>query len=208
MKFKYIIILIFFPFVFANAQTDTIGKIRYTSDFEFQTGIYMSFEEFKINKPSISDFRLSRKGNFSEGIILEAPWDEDENKWCQVTSCWGYCDKGNIYISQQYASYFFRLQLIGALIHYVGFEGYNYDYYDGGYGAYNYYMPTAATPKFSEFFIDFKTGKKYIFTYKVFRNYLEVNDYELYEELQNTKRKRKMYTHFLFKYNQKHPIYF
>jgi hypothetical protein len=208
MKLKLLILFFFFPFVLVKAQTDTIGKTRYTSEFKFHTGVYMSFDEFKTNSPSILDFRLSRQGNFSEGIVLEIPCQEDKNNWCELKSCWGYCDKGNVYISQNYGSYFFRLQIIGSLIHYIGFEGFEQNYYDGNRGAYNYYMPTGATPKFSEFFIDFQTGKTYLFTYKVFRDFLEVKDFELYQELINIKKKRKMYTHFLFKYNQKHPVYF
>ncbi len=200
---------LFFLFTTIHAQTDTIGKIRYSKDFKFKDGVYVSFEDFKNNRPSFSIFRIKNTNKSSGNIGIEVACDNPENgKWCSIDKIWGYCSKGNVYIYQGYASYYFRLQIIGALIHYIGFEGFNYNHYDRNFAYYDYYMPTTAVPKFSEFFLDFDTGESYVFSYRIFRDFLKAKDEELYEELMNTKKKRKVYTHFLMKYNKKHPIYF
>ncbi len=208
---KKIILSISFLFLLntIHAQTDTTGKIRYSRDFKFKDGVYVSFEDFKNNQPSYSIFRINNTSKSSGNLRIEVACKKsDDGKWCSIDKFWGYCSKGNVYIYQGYASYFFRLQIIGALIHYIGFEGFNYNYYDRNFNYYDYYMPTTAVPNFSEFFLDFETGESYVFSYRIFRDFLKAKDEELYKELMNTKKKRKIYTHFLMKYNKKHPIYF
>ncbi len=191
------------------AQIDSSGYSRYSSDFKFKDGVYLSFEDFKNNQPTYEIFRINNAlksaGKLGIEVACENP---DLGKWCSIEKLWGYSSKGNVYIYQGYASYFFRLQIIGALIHYIGFEGFDYTYYDRNFNYYDYYLPTTAVPKFSEFFLDFETGRSYIFSYRVFRDFLKERDAALYEELINSKKKRKIYTHFLIKYNKKHPIYF
>ncbi|PKP40971.1 MAG: hypothetical protein CVT95_13060 [Bacteroidetes bacterium HGW-Bacteroidetes-12] len=204
MKIIFLLFSLLFS-ILTFAQQDTLGKTRYTPEFRFKTGIFMSFEEFQHNEPSIINFRIKKKGNFNDGIIFEYKCEDDSNLWCETENCWGYSENGNVYISQKFANKYFRIQIIGALIHYIRFDG--YDYRDMGY-SYNYYMQTTAVPRFNEFFLDFDTGNSYLFTYKIFSEFLKNKDEELYKKLMNTKKKKKIYTHFLFKYNEKHPIYF
>jgi len=195
---------------FSRAYAQQHNKIQYDKTFRFSEGIYMTFDEFKNNEPSIKEYKVVRGSQFSDQISLEYDcYDSTKNRMtkCLVKDCWGYSQNNSVYIARGYGGYFFRLHIIGALIHYFAIETYLepvYDYYSG-------YYPTHRTQRRTqskEFVILFETGERFEFNYQNFSRFLGKNDPELYEELQNTKRKRKMIYHFLIKYNEKKPIYF
>ena len=60
---KFTIVCFLLPLI-ACSQTDTIGKVRYSKDFVFNDGIYLSFSEFKANKPSIKKFFIKKPSVF------------------------------------------------------------------------------------------------------------------------------------------------
>ena len=160
------------------------------------------------DNPAITDFKVSRGTQFSDQIALEYPCvDKSGNATkCLVRDCWGYVQNNTVFIAQGTGGYFFRLHIIGALIHYYAIESYSAPYYDYSYG-----YPTQRSGRqvqTLEYLIEFETGKKIVFNYKNFSAFLLEKDKELYDELQKTRKKRKMIYHFLIRYNEKHPVYF
>jgi hypothetical protein len=192
------------------AQSDGSPQLtKYDKDFVFYNGVYLTFEEFKNNSPSIRDFRVVRSSQFSGQITLEYDCRDDKTgamKSCVVDRCWGYAQNNTVFIAQGMEGYYFRLHIIGALIHYFSVEVYSMPYYDYSYGYPTYRSNRRAENR--EYIIELETGRRVDFNYKNFSRFLLENDKELYDELQNTKRKRKMIYHFLIRYNQKHPVYF
>ncbi len=173
------------------------------SKFIFNEGIYLSFEEFKKNKPSIREFTIE---NINGRIFLECPCKDSTGKLevCTVENPWGYCKGKNVYISQGYRNMYFRLQVIGALIHYYDIDiNYftDYDYMD------SYPYGSQKQVSENEKIIEWNTGNVFYFDYKSFSEYLKIKDPELYKDLKNSKRKRKMIYFFMLKYNEKHPVY-
>jgi len=182
--------------------------VKYEKGYVFQDGIYMNFEEFKLNKPSITDFKATRNSQFSHQINLEYDCIDPKSgqkKVCVAHNCWGYVQNNNVHIAQGPGGFYFRLQIIGALIHYYAIEMHAMPYYDYNYGYPQY--RTARHSEGKEYVIEFQTGKKIEFNYRNFSAFLKEKDTELYDELQKTKKKRKMIYHFMIKYNEKHAIY-
>ncbi len=199
-----------FVLCYATAQeTGLLKQEKFDKHFVFRNGIYLSFDEFKENNPSITDFKVVRSSQFSGEVFLEYQCVDESTgvlKTCYAQKCWGYAQNNNVYISQGISGYFFRLHIIGALIHFYSVELYSMPYYDYSYGYPAYRTNRRAENR--EFVIEFNSGRKFEFNYRNFSRFLMENDRELYDELQNTKRKKKMIYHFLIRYNEKHPVYF
>lgn len=207
MKILVHILVFLFPVV-GFAQTDSVGKVKYNGEFEFTDGIYLSFEEFASNNPSIKEFHIKKPTPIADplNILLEyrCPDSIKTLDNCDISDCWGYAYKGSVYIAHSYYAYYFKVQVIGAVCHFTGLSGVgiqppiNNDVVSG-FGADNDYK---------QFMIDFKTGEINVFNYRNFSSFLEINDNELYLELSQKKRKKKFIFQYLLKYNEKHPIYF
>ncbi len=192
----------------AAAQIDSSKWIKYNGEFEFTDGIYLSYNEFVLNNPSIKEFYIKKPTPLSDPLNIELEYKCPDTVKCPgnsaVTDCWGYAYKGNVYIAHSYYAYYFKVQVIGALCHFTGLTGVgiqpplNNDVISG-FGADNDYK---------QFMINFKTGEISVFNYKNFTAFLEVNDNELFQELSLKKKKKKLIFQYLLKYNEKHPIYF
>lgn len=190
--------LIFSDILFAQ-NTSVVNQ-----DFHFDEGIYFTFDEFKSNSPTVKNFSVRTYGN---GMYLEFPCQDSagEIQKCTAENIWGYCKNRSIYIYQGYSNSFFRLQVIGALIHFYSIESYYERDFDYRYG--QPYMPTSRRVTQNEMLIEWETGQRFHFTYKNFSAYLEEKDSDLYLALENSKRKRKMIYFYLLKYNENHPVY-
>jgi len=204
---KYLILIFFLTTVVSafSQENDTVRYVQYDKNYKFQDGIYMTFQEFKENDPSIKDFKVIKGSQFSGGTTLEGPCS-DKSGYCDIKNCWGYVQNNAVYISQGLSGYFYRLQIIGALIHYFAFNIFSTPMYDYSYG-YPYHRNQRSVEN-QEFLIEFATGKRIEFSYKPFLLFLQINDSELYDELRKSKKKRKMIYHFMLQYNERHPICF
>jgi hypothetical protein len=205
---RQIIVLLFLTGNFLFAQTDTTGKVRYTHNYIFKDGIYLTFDEFKNNAPSITDFTIVKSGQLSSSndVILEYPCRDSvsKGKKCEMEDCWGYCNKGTVYISHKSTGLYFKVMVVGAVCHFVALSGFDQSQQMNStftqYGAGNDYV---------QYFLDFDSGIATPFTYKKFVAFLKVKDTDLYKNLSIIKKnRRKLIFLFLLKYNEKHPIYF
>lgn len=201
---KFALLFLLCP-CFVFPQENSAGKVQYSSDFVFEEGIYLTFDEFKADSPSIKKFSIKKPAPYSDPnfIFLEYACSDSvkETENCKVKDCWGYSYRGDVYISHAYYAYFFKLMVIGSVCHFVGLSGVGSTATDimTGFGGDNDYK---------QFYLDFETGDIQIFTYKYFAEFLKYHDEVLYEELIKEKKKKKLIFKYLLKYNEKHPIYF
>jgi hypothetical protein len=202
---RYISILIFYV-IFSDtyAQTDTIGKTKYTSDYTFAEGIYLTFDQFKADNPAIKTFFLKKPVPYSDPnyTVIEYICDDSIKTpgKCEIMDCWGYSYRGDVYISHSYYAYYFKLMVVGSVCHFVGLSGVGSTATDimTGFGGDN---------EFKQFFLDFETGDVQLFNYKYFSAFLKTHDDALYQELIKQKKRKKLIFKYLLKYNEKHPIY-
>ncbi len=185
-----------------HAQNDSI---LVKSDFKFTDGIYRTFDEFKNNSPFCTDFTvINRNGRVL--INHNCPDSASQNAPVIIENPWGYCLNNSVYINQGYGGNYFRLQIIGALIHYYIIE---MNYYDPAFRDPLNPYSTAPNRQISnrELVMDWHTGNSFEFCYRNFRFFLSENDPELLSELESSKKKRKMIYFFLLKYNERHPVF-
>jgi len=199
--------LFILPFQIVYGQIDTVEKVKYTAGFVLKDGIYLTVNEFKNNRPSITRFDVIKRNQFSNpnNIFLEYHCKDSATvgKKCEVNECWGYCKNNTVYISHGYYGFFFKIMVIGSLSHFVALSGFDKPF---GYG--EPMSSINSTNDLIQYFLDTNTGDVWPFTYKNFSEFLKKNDVELYHNLSSEKQKRKLTFFYLLKYNERYPLSF
>lgn len=189
MRFLIVILLAFFSIHLYSQNEYDIG-------FEFNEGLYQSFNDFKQNNTFIPE-GLMKKG---EGFIiyndsLKKAFELDPEK------VWGYSTGRGIYIAIE--GDFSRLNLIGRYCQFAAYvvtTTYSYD-------PYGFQIPRESRT-LVQFLLNFENGKILPFNERNFEAILQ-KDPVLWQEYNNTKGKKEMKIFlFLRKYNEKYPISF
>ncbi|MBN1109036.1 MAG: hypothetical protein JXR66_04015 [Bacteroidales bacterium] len=147
---------------------DTSGMVKYTPDFRFKDGIYVNFEQVKLNNP-IPKARLLTSTDYNDKEFFRKLFESDKlyyydgmgvRQEIPVSSIWGYARNGVLYIQVQ--NNFNRITFVGSICHFVAdittvdnryyspyggyYDPYYYSPYNYGYGSYyspygSYYSP-------------------------------------------------------------------
>ncbi|HPF03963.1 MAG TPA: hypothetical protein PLE95_12210 [Bacteroidales bacterium] len=145
--------------VIVQAQ-DTPGLVKYTPDFRFKDGIYVNFEQVKLNNP-IPKARLLTSTDYNDKEFFRKLFESDKlyyydgmgvRQEISVSSIWGYSRNGVLYIQVQ--NNFNRITFVGSICHFVAdvttvdnryyspygsyYDPYYYSPYNYGYGSYYY----------------------------------------------------------------------
>jgi hypothetical protein len=205
----------------ALAQADTTALIKYTPDFKFNEGIYLSFDQVKNNNP-IPKSRIVTNKNIDDINFFDKVFEEeklilfDENgmkKEIAKETVWGYCKLGVIYIF--YNEDFYRIPVVGSISHFVAIEitetYRGYDPYYRGYDPYYYSNPHNRHPTTSkelrQYILDFETGQVLDYNRESLKVFL-MRDPDLYEEYNDLSRRKqkKMVFMYLRKFNERNPL--
>ncbi|MEJ2596166.1 MAG: hypothetical protein P8100_13825, partial [bacterium] len=192
------------------------GAVEYTFEFRFADGIYLSYEEFKNNAPSVTEYRIIDKdGLWNEQVDkvlvvkrIEYKDPDGQKKVLKRKDIWGISYDGQPYYLQ--SKRFHKIMKVG-MIMYIYIPTMNLPDINHVYES-----PRGQVPITSNFFdatknlIDFKTGEFYTYTPENFE-YLIRDDAELYESflaLPGHASKKHNIWRYLQEYNERHPIYF
>jgi hypothetical protein len=136
---------------------DKEGMVKYTPDFRFTDGIYLNFEQVKMNSP-IPKAKLLTSVDYNDREFFKKVLEMDKiyfydnmgiRQEIEKNTIWGYARNGVVYIQVQ--ENFNRITFFGNICHFVAdittydSRGYSpYGYYDPYYSPYgygNYYSP-------------------------------------------------------------------
>ncbi|MEX2379109.1 MAG: hypothetical protein WD530_00070 [Vicingaceae bacterium] len=170
--------------------------MTYVTDFPFQEGIYLSYEEFKDNAPAIqSNFERSGSSLYVFDDSLQEMVLVNPNR------VWGYSQSGNIYIS--YDEAYWRIINIGALSHFSAIVVSTFQTIDA-FG----FPVEQRSKRLKQLFLDFESGEIYPLEYKALAPYIE-QDPILNQRFKKIKRKRDRELIVVLKaFNELHPIQF
>ena len=161
------------------AQVDTGRMVKYSRDFKFADGIFMTFKEFKNNDPSIRNFEVikNKNTNSESDIVLKYTYTDSTGKIKNVMgqNCFAYSKNGVLYFNDG-DNGFYRMFIVGALSHFMAYQHnsrYFNDYYDNPAGL------TLSANDVAEYVLDFETGEKILFTYHNFKDFLKTHDAEM-----------------------------
>ena len=211
---------------FILSQDKGVKMEKYVPDFKFKEGIYLNFNQVKMNNPMPAT-----------RIVSETPHDDPDfynkllsakkftyfdefgiQQTLSVENIWGFCRNGVVFI--KVGEGFSRVTVIGGICHFVANittynNRYNDPYYYNpyyynpyGYNRYGYPPMSNTSTEMKQYLIDFETGKIMEYDEKSLEVLL-MKDPELHDEYVALKRKKKKQYKFLYirKFNEKNPIY-
>jgi hypothetical protein len=212
------------------------GTIKYTPDFKFKDGIYLNFDQVKLNSP-IPKAKLLTSVDYNDREFFKKVLEGEKiyfydnigvRQEIPKNSIWGYSRNGVLYILIQ--DNFNRITFVGNICHFVAdITSYDsrsyyspYGYYDPYYSPYNYSnyynpyssyyspyrQPSMSRNELKQYLIDFESGKVLEFDVEN-TELLLMKDNQLYEEYVQLSRKKKKELMFVYirKFNEKNPLY-
>jgi hypothetical protein len=211
------------------------GMVKYTPDFRFNDGIYINFDQVKINSP-IPKAKLLTSIDYNDREFFKKILEGDKiyfydnmgiRQEIPKNTIWGYSRNGVLYVQVQ--DNFNRITFVGSICHFVAdittydsrSYGSPYGYYDPYYSPYgysNYYNPY--NPYYSpyrsnmnrnelkQYLINFESGKVLEFDVEN-TELLLMKDNKLYDEYVQLSRKKKKDLMFVYirKFNENNPLY-
>lgn len=128
------------------------GMVKYTPDFRFKDGIYVNFDQVKLNSP-IPKAKLLTSTDYNDREFFKKLLKSDKlyyydgmgiRQEIATNSIWGYSRNGVLYIQIQ--ENFTRITFMGSICHFVAdISTYDSRYYNSPYGGYydpySYYSP-------------------------------------------------------------------
>jgi hypothetical protein len=212
------------------------GMVKYTPDFRFNDGIYLNFDQVKLNSP-ISKAKILTSIDYNDREFFNKILEIDKiyfydnmgiRQEVAKNAIWGYSRNGVLYVQIQ--ENFNRITFVGSICHFVAdittydSRSYSspYGYYDPYYSPYgysNYYNPyspyyspyrqsSMSRNEIKQYLIDFESGKVMEFNVENTELML-MKDNQLYEEYVQLSRKKKKELMFVYirKFNEKNPLY-
>lgn len=220
---------------FSLSAQEKEGMVKFTPDFRFTDGIYMNFDQVKMNKP-IPKAKLLTSIDYNDREFFKKVLEMDKiyfydglgvRQEVARNAIWGYARNGvlNIQIQEN----FNRITYVGSICHFVAdITTYDSRYYNSPYGYYdpyyspygysNYYSPYNSyyspyqsgmeRSELKQYIFDFESGKILEFDQKN-TELLLMKDTELYDEYVQLSRKKKKDLMFVYirKFNEKNPLY-
>jgi hypothetical protein len=215
---------------------DKAGMVKYTPDFRFNDGIYLNFDQVKLNSPIpkaklLTSVDYNDREFFAKVLENERIYFYDNmgvRQEVPKSNIWGYSRNGVLYVQIQ--ENFNRITFVGNICHFVAdittydSRAYSspYGYYDPYYSPYgysNYYNPynsyyspygrnNLTRNELKQYLIDFESGKVLEFDIDN-TELLLMKDNQLYEEYVQLSRKKKKELMFVYirKFNEKNPLY-
>jgi hypothetical protein len=219
------------PFLQLFGQ-DKAEMAKYTPDFKFNDGIYLNFDQVKLNSP-IPKAKLLTSIDYNDREFFKKILEGDKiyffdnmgvRQEVAKNSIWGYARNGVLYIQVQ--DNFNRITFVGSICHFVAdittydSRSYSspYGYYDPYYSPYgysNYYNPyyspyrsTMSRNELKQYLIDFESGKVLEFDVDN-TELLLMKDNKLYEDYVQLSRRKKKDLMFVYirKFNENNPLY-
>lgn len=215
---------------------DKEGMVKYTPDFRFKDGIYINFDQVKLNKP-IPKAKLLTSVDYNDREFFKKIMSSDKiyfyddlgvRQDLAISNIWGYARNGVLYIQIQ--ENFNRITFVGSICHFVAdvtsydprYSNSPYGYYDPYYSPYgynSYYSPyssygspyrqsNTSRSELKQYLIDFESGKLLEFDIDN-TELLLMKDNALYEEYVQLSHKKKKQLMFVYirKFNEKNPLY-
>ena len=144
------------PFIQASGQ-EVEGMVKVTPDFRFKDGIYLNFDQVKMNSP-IPKAKILTSADYNDKEFFRDLLESDKiyfydnmgiRQEVSKSDIWGYSRNGIIYIQVQ--GNFNRITFVGSISHFVAdITTYDPRYYNSPYG-YGYYDPYYYYPYYSPY---------------------------------------------------------
>ena len=219
-------LLLIFKVAFSQ-PADMSGQTKYSPEFKFKEGVFVNFDQVKINAPILKSRIITQVAyddpDFFELILKEKKiqlFDElGTRQEIPTKNLWGFSRNGVLYINLNDG--YFRITIIGNICHFVAsqttynsdrypYYGYNYPYYYSPYySPYSSPYSSGSNVEMKQYLLDFKTGNVLLYDEESVELLL-MSDPELHDDFSSLSKKKRKQMKFLYirKFNEKNPLFF
>lgn len=144
------------------------GMVKYTPDFRFNEGVYLNFDQVKMNSP-IPKAKLLTSTDYNDREFFKKLFAGDKiyfydgmgiRQEVDKNSVWGYSRNGILYILIQ--GNFNRITFVGSICHFVAdITSYDSRYYNSPYGYYDPYYSPYYSPYYYPYYSPFSSPYYY-----------------------------------------------
>jgi len=198
-------------------DTDSTRVLPYQRGFQFESGIYLTINDWKTNNPIPKSSIITQYDPTAPYFYLQVL----NKKWLKYRDAKGTVRKvesekifGYSVDNVVYTNHHLKIAIIGAICHYTSilyqvddpnFTGLAFSIMDISMSNQS---GIQKKEQFRQFILNFETGQTYRFTERYFKKLIST-DIHLYKEYKQFKgRKKDRMFIFLKKYNERHPIFF
>ncbi len=213
-------LLTFFVLLFSAVSFAQNDSVKYTRDYAFNEGIYITYSDFRMNRPITKNVIESKEDKEQLDFIGKTVENSEYIFFkfgghihkVKTDSIWGFSQNNTVFIN--YDKKMFRVPVFGNISQFIAtvevinnYAGMNSPYYYN-YGVTATNMPTKGR-EVRQFVMDFYSGQILDYNLKNITELLKRDDaiYKSFMALSKGKRKKQMGM-FLRKYNEAHPVYF
>ena len=213
-------LLIFFILLTSAASFAQNDSVQYTRDYVFNEGIYITYSDFRMNRPITKNVIVSKEDKEQLDFIGKTVENSEYIFFkfgghvhkVKTDSIWGFSQNNTVFIN--YDKKMFRIPVFGNISQFVAsvevinnYAGTNSPYYYN-YGVTATNMPTKGR-EVRQFLLDFYSGEIMDYTLANITELLKRDEaiYKSFMALSKGKRKKQMGM-FLRNYNNAHPVYF
>jgi hypothetical protein len=201
-------ILLFLLTMSASAQ-DTLQWVPYQGGMDLNDGVYLDFEAFRYNRPSVAigDLRNDQGMPVSDirRVVSKLYWQQPggQRQAVRMQQLWGFCQNDVVYI--QAGNGFYRIGMMGSLAHMM------YEQTVRDWDPYMYRAGGMTRTYIVQQMLDMRTGRFLPFNASGIDAALQ-HDPVLLEEFRALPKKQRNSNEVLFRflrlYNDRHPLEF
>ncbi len=148
------VVILSFPDMLNGQEGQSM--VKYTPDFRFRDGIYLNFDQVRLNEP-VPKAKILTSADYNDKEFFKDLFENDKiyfydnmglRQEVDKNNIWGYSRNGILYIQLQ--GNFNRITFVGSICHFVAdvisydnrnYSPYGYSDYSPYYSPYSYYYP-------------------------------------------------------------------
>lgn len=164
-----VLVILSFPLNLRGQEEQAM--VKYTPDFRFRDGIYLNFDQVRLNDP-VPKAKILTSADYNDKEFFKDLFENDKiyfydsmglRQEVDKNNIWGYARNGILYIQLQ--GNFSRITFVGSISHFVA-DIISYDSrYNSPYGYYDPYY----SPFYSPYYYPYSYGSYYPYGYSPYR---------------------------------------
>ena len=210
MRYLRVFVILFF-IIFNSSAQDTLELEAYTRNYNFNEGIFLTFEDVLNNSPIPKSNIITNidKNSFNffdlliEENLVSIIQSSGQIKTIDPSLFWGFSKKGKLYIYWERSATL--IPIVGSISHFIGVH--EIINYPQNHDPFQYYAEPNKRYETVQYIIDFSNGAVYEFNTKNIEP-IFTKDEKLYSEWIELRRRKKKKLIFVYlrKYNENNPL--
>ncbi len=216
LRLSIFVLLVLISFPSLAFMQNTKDSIRYTIDFKFNDGVFLTFDQVTSNRATPFKNIISNENYLSDDFVSKVLTKDKirifingEKTEILTKNIWGYAKNGVLYI--HHTKTFYRIPSIGSISFFIANIKIKYqsqtDPWNTNY--YNSINQDYTTTELHKFLLNFKDGTLYDYSIQNIAKLIS-SDTQLFNEFIALKKRKRKQMSFIYirRFNENNPLFF